>query len=71
MVTIWTLPAFKGYLPKVPLLESWVISFHIPGLDKLVMKAVPIVKAMTPYDAVYKFDVLSATGTSILLSAGR
>ncbi|MBL8248122.1 MAG: lactate permease LctP family transporter, partial [Candidatus Competibacter sp.] len=69
MVTIWTLPAFKGLFAKGALLESWVISFYIPGLDKLVMKAVPIVKAATPYEAVYKFDVLSATGTSILLAA--
>ena len=69
MVTIWTLPAFKGLFAKGAPLEAWVVSFHIPGLDKLVMKAVPIVKALTPYDAVYKFDVLSATGTSILLAA--
>jgi L-lactate transport len=69
MVTIWTLPAFKGLFAKGAPLESWVMSFHIPGLDKLVMKAVPIVKAATPYEAVYKFDVLSATGTSILLAA--
>ncbi len=69
MVTIWTLPAFKGLFAKGAPLESWVMSFHIPGLDKLVMKGLPIVKALTPYEAVYKFDVLSATGTSILLAA--
>ncbi|CDI04236.1 putative lactate permease [Candidatus Competibacter denitrificans Run_A_D11] len=69
MVTIWTLPAFKGLFAKGAPLESWVMSFHIPGLDKLVLKDVPIVKALTPYEAVYKFDVLSATGTSILLAA--
>jgi len=69
MVTIWTLPAFKGLFAKGTLLESWVMSFHIPGLDKLVMKGMPIVKELTPYEAVYKFDVLSATGTSIMLAA--
>ena len=69
MVTIWTLPAFKGLFAKGALLESWTMSFHIPGLDKLVMKGVPIVKELTPYEAVYKFDVLSATGTSIMLAA--
>ena len=69
MVTIWTLPAFKGLFAKGAPLEAWVFSFHIPGLDKLVLKSVPIVKALTPYDAVYKLDVLSATGTSILLAA--
>jgi L-lactate transport len=69
MVTIWTLPAFKGLFAKGALLEAWVMSFHIPNLDKLVMKGLPIVKALTPYEAVYKFDLLSATGTSILLAA--
>ena len=69
MVTIWTLPAFKGLFAKGAPLEAWVMSFHIPGLDKLVMKTVPIVNTPAPYEAVYKFDVLSATGTSILLSA--
>lgn len=69
MVTIWTLPAFKGLFAKGAPLESWVIGFPIPGLDKLVLKATPIVKALTPYEAVYKFDVLAATGTSILLAA--
>jgi len=69
MVTIWTLPSFKGLFAKGAPLEAWVMSFHIPGLDKLVIKDVPIVNAPTPYEAVYKFDVLSATGTSILLSA--
>lgn len=69
MVTIWTLPSFKALFAKGAPLEAWVMSFHIPGLDKLVMKGLPIVKALTPYEAVYKFDVLSATGTSILLAA--
>ncbi len=69
MVTLWTLPSFKGLFAKGAPLESWVMSFHIPGLDKQVLKDVPIVKAVAPYEAVYKFDVLSATGTSILLAA--
>jgi L-lactate permease len=33
------------------------------------MKDVPIVGKPTPYPAVYKFDILAATGTSILVSA--
>jgi L-lactate transport len=69
MVTIWTLPVFKGLFAKGAPLEAWVMSFHIPGLDKLVIKTMPIVNSPTPYEAVYKFDVLSATGTSILLAA--
>lgn len=69
MVTIWTLPAFKSLFAKGALLESLVMSFHIPGLDKLVIKTMPIVNTPAPYEAVYKLDVLSATGTSILLAA--
>jgi lactate permease len=34
-----------------------------------VIRDVPIVGKPTPYPAVYKFDILAATGTSILISA--
>ncbi len=69
MVTIWTLPAFKGLFAKGGPLEGLVWSFKIPGLDGLVIKDLPIVNKPTPYDAVFKFDLLSATGSSILLAA--
>ncbi len=69
MVTIWTLPEFKALFAKDGPLHAWVISLPIPYLDKLVIRDVPIVTALTPYPAVYKFDILSATGTSILLAA--
>jgi L-lactate transport len=71
MVTIWTLPAFKDLFdaakngPLSALSPSW----HIPGLDNQVIRDVPIVGKPTPYPAVYKFDILAATGTSILISA--
>jgi lactate permease len=71
MVTIWTLPAFKDLFeaakngPLSALSPSW----HIPGLDNQVIRDVPIVGKRTPYPAVYKFDILAATGTSILISA--
>lgn len=71
MVTIWTLPAFKDLFeaakngPLSALSPSW----HIPGLDNQVIRDVPIIGKPTPYPAVYKFDILAATGTSILISA--
>jgi L-lactate transport len=69
MVTIWTLPEFKAlFAPKGPL-EAFTMSWHIPGLDNLVIRDVPIVTKPTPYAAVYKFDVIAATGTSILIAA--
>jgi L-lactate permease len=71
MVTIWTLPAFKDLFDamKNGPLSAFTLSWHIPGLDNLVIKDVPIVGKPTPYSAVYKFDILAATGTSILVSA--
>lgn len=69
MVTIWTLQPFKNLFAKGGPLYAWVISFPIPGLHTLVIRDVPIVNTPTPYDAIYKFDILSATGTSILIAA--
>jgi L-lactate transport len=69
MVTIWTLPEFKALFAKDGPLAAWIMSVHIPGLDNLVIRDIPIVNKPTPYEAVYKFDILSATGTSILIAA--
>ncbi|MFC7452541.1 L-lactate permease [Insolitispirillum peregrinum] len=69
VVTIWSLKPFKDLFAKDGALYSTVISFPISGLDKLVMKATPIVAKATAMDAVYKLDLVSATGTAILLSA--
>nr|WP_280517532.1 L-lactate permease [Alysiella crassa] len=38
-------------------------------MHNLVLKAAPIVKDPTPYAAVFKLNLLSAVGTSILLAA--
>ena len=46
-----------------------MLSFPIPGLDKLVTKGEPIVAKATAMPAVYDLNLLSATGTAILLSA--
>ena len=69
MVTIWSLKPFKAMFGKDGVLESWVIKVSVPFLDKLVTKMPPIVAEAKPYDAVYKFDWFSATGTAILLAA--
>lgn len=69
MVTIWSLKPFKALFGKDGMLESWVIKISVPFLDKLVTKMPPIVAEAKPYDAVYKFDWFSATGTAILLAA--
>jgi len=69
VVTVWSLGFFKALFAKGGALASTVISIPVPYLDKLVVKMPPIVKAATPYTAVYSFNILSATGTAILVAA--
>ena len=69
MVTIWSLKPFKAMFGKDGVLESTVLKFSVPMLDKLVTKAPPIVTAAKPYEALYKLDLLSATGTAIFIAA--
>ncbi|MCC2401146.1 MULTISPECIES: L-lactate permease [Bacillus cereus group] len=68
MVVIWSQSFFKALFAPGGALESLVFKFEIPGLHNLVMKAEPIVNKATPYEAILKFDVLSATGTAILVA---
>ncbi|MGR5940273.1 L-lactate permease [Bacillus pacificus] len=68
MVVIWSQSFFKALFAPGGALESLVFKFEIPSLHNLVMKAEPIVNKATPYEAILKFDVLSATGTAILIA---
>jgi L-lactate transport len=63
IVTIWTLPAVKQWM------QQYTMTIAVPGLHELVLKGAPIVPAPTPYEAVYKLDLLGATGTAILVTA--
>ncbi|MBK6406633.1 MAG: L-lactate permease [Holophagales bacterium] len=45
-----------------------MLKWEAPGLHKAVIKAPPVVKAEKPEEAVFTFNWLSATGTSLLLS---
>ncbi|SFX09139.1 lactate permease [Janthinobacterium lividum] len=69
IVTVWSLPSFKALFAAGGALSSLVIKIHVPYLDKLVMKTMPIVAEPKAYDAVFKLDLLSAVGTAILLTA--
>ncbi|MBN8791777.1 MAG: L-lactate permease [Stenotrophomonas nitritireducens] len=69
LVTLWSIKPFKALFAAGGALEDWVLKLKVPGLDKLVRKMPPIVDAPSAYEAVYKFDWFSATGTSILLAA--
>ncbi|GER13758.1 L-lactate permease [Variovorax boronicumulans] len=63
-VFIWGLPAVKTALNGV-----FAPSFPMGGLHNLIEKMPPVVTAPTKEGAVYVLNLLSATGTGILLSA--
>jgi L-lactate transport len=68
VVTVWSLPQFKALFAGSGALANTVLKFHVPYLDKMVIKMTPIVAAPKAYEAVFKLDLLSAVGTAILLS---
>lgn len=63
-VFIWGLPPVKAWLNGL-----FAPKFPIEGLHNLVMKVPPVVPTPKPEAAVYTLNLLSATGTAILLSA--
>lgn len=63
-VFIWGLPEVKAFFNSI-----FAPKFPIEGLDKLIEKVPPVVKVPTKEGAVYTLNLLSATGTGILLSA--
>ncbi len=69
MVTIWSIKPFKDLFAKDGALSDWVISIKVPYLHQLIQKLPPVVPEIKDYDAIYKFDWLSATGTAIMLAA--
>lgn len=63
-VFIWGLPSVKGVLNKI-----FMPTFAIDGLHKLVEKMPPVVPKPTAEAAEYVLNLLSATGSGILLAA--
>jgi lactate permease len=64
LVFIWGTPPFKKLLDGI-----WSWKYAIPGLDKMVMKMPPVVKAPIAEAAVFNFNVLSMAGTGIFIAA--
>jgi lactate permease len=64
LVFIWGTPQFKKMADTI-----WSWKYAIPGLDKMVMKMPPVVKAPAVEAAVYNFNVLSMAGTGILVAS--
>jgi lactate permease len=69
VVTIWTLKPFKALFAAGGALQAWTLNFPVPHLDQLVFKVAPIVVNPTALPAVFKFDMIAASGTAILFSA--
>ncbi|MDP4552166.1 lactate permease LctP family transporter [Alkalihalobacillus macyae] len=69
MVTIWSLKPFKNLFVEGGLFEATILQIPVPGLHNLVIKTAPIVSEPTPYGAMLKLDLLSATGTAIFIAA--
>jgi lactate permease len=58
----------------LPASKAWLNGFfapqiQVPGLHQLVMRVPPVVATPSPEAAVFNLNILSATGTSILLAA--
>ncbi|CAM2150323.1 MULTISPECIES: lactate permease LctP family transporter [Paraburkholderia] len=69
IVTVWSVKPFKALFAAKGALAGTVLSFHVPGLDQLVVRTAPIVASPKPYEAVFKLDWLSAVGTAIMITA--
>jgi lactate permease len=63
-VFIWGLPSVKTFLNGL-----FAPKFPIEGLHNLIQKVPPVVPTPHPEAAVYTLNLLSATGTGILLAA--
>jgi lactate permease len=63
-VFVWGLPVVKTWLNGI-----YAPSFPIGGLHNMVEKVAPVVSKPTKEAAVYVLNLLSATGTGILLAA--
>jgi lactate permease len=66
LVFIWGLPDVRSFLDSLGGVTS--LRFRVPLLDKAVFRNVPIVPIPKAEDAVFVFNWLSATGTSLLIA---
>jgi len=63
-VFLWGMPQVKAYLDSL-----WSYRYEVAGLHGLIQKMPPVVAAPHAESAVFSLNLLSATGTSILISA--
>ncbi|NUO80783.1 L-lactate permease [candidate division KSB1 bacterium] len=63
LVFLWGLPQIKVWLNTIALVQ-----LPVPWLDQAILRAPPVVRAPKAEEAVFVFNWLSATGTSLLLA---
>jgi lactate permease len=63
-IFLWGIPQVKAWLDSL-----FSIKLPVSGLHQLVQKMPPVVPAATPEAAIYNFNLLSMTGTGILLAS--
>lgn len=63
LVFVWGLPQVKAFLNSVSTYD-----LAVPFLNKLVLRAPPVVATPKPEEAIFSFNWLSATGTGLLIS---
>jgi lactate permease len=63
-VFLWGLQGVRGWLNGI-----WTSALPFDGLHRMVMKVPPVVAQPVPEAAVFTFNILSMTGTGILLAA--
>lgn len=63
-VFAWGTPQIKAFLDSI-----WIYKMPVPGLHELVMKVPPVVAEPHSEAAIYSLNLMSATGTAILLAA--
>lgn len=68
VITVWSLPAFKALFAVGGPLNWTTILVKVPFLHQQVVKLPPIAQTETPIDAIFKLDVISATGTAIFIA---
>ena len=64
LVLLAGLPTVKGWLNHL-----YAPQIHIPGLDGQVLRVPPVVPKAAPEAAIFSFNLLSATGTAILVAS--
>jgi lactate permease len=70
----WIILCVVVFICGLPTVKAWLNGiyapkFPMPGLDQIVQRVPPVVDAPSAEGAVFTFNILSASGTAIFLSA--